>query len=167
MDYLRHDQRPLKEKKKKENKKVKVVSKTLKSMVRLVTSWQIEQQIQKSLYEYRGDTPVSFFFAVVQCWDIHIYFVHSPCRVSTPLHRSHANSVAERQPADRFPMRPCTEGPERTRRQGSTWSGSSAPPQASGCMTILSLQNTMTATEGGGHGGQEPMQFTCSSFGQQ
>lgn len=43
------------------------MSKTLKSMVRLVIFWQIEQQIQKSLYEYRGDTPVSFFFAVVQC----------------------------------------------------------------------------------------------------
>lgn len=42
MDYLRHDQRSLKKK-----EKVKVVSKTLKSMVRLVVFWYIEQQIQK------------------------------------------------------------------------------------------------------------------------
>lgn len=48
MDYLRHDQRSFKKRKKeKEKRKVKVVSKTLKSMVRLVVFWYIEQQIQK------------------------------------------------------------------------------------------------------------------------
>lgn len=47
MDYLRHDQRPFKKKEKKKERKVKVVSKTLKSMVRLVVFWYIEQQIQK------------------------------------------------------------------------------------------------------------------------
>lgn len=37
----------LKKKEKKKERKVKVVSKTLKSMVRLVVFWYIEQQIQK------------------------------------------------------------------------------------------------------------------------
>lgn len=38
-------------------------------------------------------------------------------------------------------------GPEHTRREDSKFSGSQGPPQASGCMTVPSLQNTMTAKE--------------------
>lgn len=44
---MRHDQRSFKKKLKRKERKVKVVSKTLKSMVRLVIFWYIEQQIQK------------------------------------------------------------------------------------------------------------------------
>lgn len=44
---MRHDQRSFKKKNKKKERKVKVVSKTLKSMIRLVVFWYIEQQIQK------------------------------------------------------------------------------------------------------------------------
>lgn len=40
------------------------------------------------------------------------------------------------------------KSPEHTRREDSKFSGSQGPPQASGCMTISSLQNTMTAKEG-------------------
>lgn len=60
----------------------------------------------KYWYKYLGDTPVSFF-AVVQCWDFHTSFVHSPCRDLTLLHCFHANSVVKWQPADTFPMLPC------------------------------------------------------------
>lgn len=40
------------------------------------------------------------------------------------------------------------KSPEHTRQEDSKFSSSQGPPQASGCMTISSLQNTMTAKEG-------------------
>jgi len=63
---LRHDQRPLKKKKRK-GRKVKVVSKTLKSMIRLVVFWYIEQQIQKEFVRVPRRYTRVIFFAVVQC----------------------------------------------------------------------------------------------------
>lgn len=79
--------------------------------------------------------------------DFHIYFVRSPCRVSTPLHCFHANSVAKWQPADRFPMSPCAEGP-RAHKTGR-FEVLRLPGASAGFWLYdhPSLQNTMTAKE--------------------
>lgn len=61
---MRHDQRSLKKIK---ERKVKVVSKTLKSKIRLVIFWYIEQQIQKEFVRVPRRYTRVIFFAVVQC----------------------------------------------------------------------------------------------------
>jgi len=58
---LRHGRRPFKKK-----RKLKVVSKTLKS-IRLVVLWYIEQQIQKEFVRVTRRYTRVIFFAVVQC----------------------------------------------------------------------------------------------------
>lgn len=91
--------------------------------------------------------------------DFHIYFVRSPCRVQTPLHRFHANSV------DRFPMSPCAKGPELE-------TGTSQILRLPGAPAGFRLYDHRVTpkhhdSKRKGTWGQEPMQFTCSSFGQQ
>lgn len=93
------------------HKKKELVSKTLKSMVRLVIFWNIEQQIQKEFVRVPRRYTRVILCSSAMLRDFHIYFVHSPCRVWTPLHCFHANSVAKWQLADRFPMSPCVDGP--------------------------------------------------------
>lgn len=61
---MRHDQRSLKKIK---ERKVKVVSKTLQSKIRLVIFWYIEQQIQKEFVRVPRRYTRVIFFAVVQC----------------------------------------------------------------------------------------------------
>lgn len=62
---MRHDQRSLKKKKKENKRKIKVVSKTLKS-IRLVVFWYIEQQIQKEFVRVPRRYTRVIFFAIVQ-----------------------------------------------------------------------------------------------------
>lgn len=64
---MRHDQRP--------KKKVKVMSKILKSMVRLFIFWYIEQQIQKEFVRVPRRFTRVISFDIVQCRAFQIYFV--------------------------------------------------------------------------------------------
>lgn len=115
-------------------------------------SGKLNSRYKKSLYEYLGDTPVSFF-AVVQCSEISIYtlsVVHAEFKllyiVSMPTVLPSDNQLTG------FQCRHAWRGPEHTRQEDLKFSGSQGPPRASGSMTVPSLQNTMTAKEKKGHG---------------
>ena len=102
----------------------------------------------------------------MQCQEISIYTLSVVHAELTSPHRFHANGVVEWLPADRSPMSPRVEGGWAVMTGRVPSSPAPGPRQASGSMSSRHSKNTMTAKERD-MGTQEPMQFTCSSFGQQ
>lgn len=142
------------------------MSKTLKSMLRLIIFHYRTADTKEFVRVPRRYTRV-IFFAVVQCWEISIYtlsIVHAEFRLlyiaSMPTVLPSDNQVTG------FQHRQVWRGPRARLTEDSKFSGSQRPLRSHWLYgRSVTPRNTMTAKER--DMGQEPMQFTCSSFGQQ